>query len=166
MTIRHHFKFVSRSLADTQTLARVIGHRLSPGALLMLNGDLGSGKTSFVQGLAQGLEVPEHYYVTSPTFTLINEYPGKYDLYHIDLYRIDHPDALDDIGFYDIISGYGVVAVEWADKFRSQLPTEFLELKFEIMDENSRHIVITATGLEPNDLLKKLEPILKERKWD
>ena len=80
-------KLTTHSLDETLSLGINIGKMLNAGAIIALTGDLGSGKTSFVQGLAKGLDVSERYYITSPTFTLINEYPGRYRLFHIDLYR-------------------------------------------------------------------------------
>jgi len=77
-----------------------------------LTGDLGSGKTSFVQGLARGLEVPNDYYITSPSYTLINEYPGRHPFFHVDLYRLEDPVDFEDIGLYDILDVNFVVAIE------------------------------------------------------
>ena len=79
----------TKSVADTQRLGQQIGRLINEPTTIALIGDLGSGKTAFVQGLARGLEVPSTYYITSPTFTLVNEYPGRLPLYHIDLYRLE-----------------------------------------------------------------------------
>ena len=96
-------ELTTHSLDETLSLGKNIGKMLKAGVIIALTGDLGSGKTSFVQGLAKGLDVSEKYYITSPTFTLINEYPGRFRLSHIDLYRIEDPLELDELGFYEII---------------------------------------------------------------
>ena len=123
---------------------------------IALTGDLGSGKTAFVQGLAQGLEVPPDYYITSPTFTLVNEYPGRLRLFHIDLYRLDHGDDLEDIGLYDILEGQGVVAIEWAEKLSGDLLPNSLALHFDIIDDDTREITVVAAGQEAVVLIKAL----------
>ena len=95
---------------ETKKLGKIIGSAVSAGTVLALTGDLGSGKTSFVQGLAEGLEVPDDYYITSPSYTLINEYPGRFFLYHVDLYRITDSIDIEDIGLYEIFDDDAVVA--------------------------------------------------------
>ena len=92
------FKITTQTAQETQKLGIKIGQRITHPLVIGLSGDLGSGKTAFVQGLAEGLEVPGEYYITSPTFTLINEYPGRFPLIHIDLYRLDDIRDLEDIG--------------------------------------------------------------------
>ena len=125
-----------------------------------MTGDLGSGKTSFVQGLAKGLDVPDEYYITSPSFTLINEYAGRYTLFHVDLYRIGDPVDIEDIGLYEILHEKGVVAIEWAYKLAKALLTAGLTVHFEISNDESRKIYFTAHGLKCVNLLKKLENFL------
>jgi len=82
---------ISRSAEDTQIIGKIIGENLSNGDVVALIGELGSGKTCITQGIARGIGVPEEYQITSPTFTLINEYPGKTTLYHVDIYRLSGP---------------------------------------------------------------------------
>jgi len=96
----------------------------APGTLFLLTGDLGSGKTRFVQGFARGMGVPENCPVTSPTYTLINEYAGRMPVYHADLYRIDDFTDADDLGLYEIISGNGVTLIEWAERLDPDLPAD------------------------------------------
>jgi len=106
----HH----TRSEAETVSLGRRLAERLEPGAVVLLYGNLGAGKTAFVRGLAQGLGAsPDE--VTSPTFTLIQEYAGPTPLYHVDLYRLTPAEA-DDLGLDELLAGDGVVAIEWADR--------------------------------------------------
>lgn len=150
-------KLTTHSLDETLSLGNNIGQMLNTGTIIALTGDLGSGKTSFVQGLAKGLDVSERYYITSPTFTLINEYPGRYRLFHIDLYRIEDPLELDELGFYEIIDSNSVTAIEWADKLLNEFTSGYLNIKFKILDDQSRRINITAYGQENINLIKKLE---------
>jgi len=150
-------KLTTHSFDETLSLGNNIGQMLNTGTIIALTGDLGSGKTSFVQGLAKGLDVSERYYITSPTFTLINEYPGRYRLFHIDLYRIEDPLELDELGFYEIIDSNSVTAIEWADKLLDEFTSGYLNIKFKILDDQSRRINITAYGQENINLIKKLE---------
>jgi tRNA threonylcarbamoyladenosine biosynthesis protein TsaE len=142
---------------NTKKLAEKIGSLVNKRIVFALTGEFGSGKTSFVQGLAKGLDVPNNYYITSPSFTLINEYPGRYRLFHIDLYRIDKLNDLEDIGLYDILEENSVIAIEWADKLSKAALFDHVFTTFEISDENSRKISITAFGLAEINLLKKLK---------
>jgi tRNA threonylcarbamoyladenosine biosynthesis protein TsaE len=105
---------ITHGEAETMAVARELAERLSPGAVVLLYGDLGAGKTVFVRGLAEGLGVrPED--VSSPSFTLIQEYAGPTPLYHVDLYRLTPADA-EDLGLEELMAGDGVVAIEWADR--------------------------------------------------
>lgn len=129
----------SHNPEETQQLGLEFAAQLSPGSVLSLSGELGSGKTEFVKGLAKGLGVTGP--VTSPTFTLVHEHTaGRIPLYHMDLFRIDGEDDLDEIGFDDYLSRGGVCAIEWADKFRGRLPAEALLLRFEIGKRDERLI--------------------------
>lgn len=156
---------LSRSPDETHDLGREIGLRVRPGTIIALYGDLGSGKTAFVQGLARGLGVPEEYYVTSPTYTLINEYPGRCPLYHIDLYRLDAAADFEDIGLDDALYGDGVSAIEWAERFHAGALLEYLAVHLETAGENRREIRLVAHGLEIVNLVSDLEKVFKEKQW-
>ncbi|MDN5347103.1 MAG: tRNA threonylcarbamoyladenosine biosynthesis protein TsaE [Clostridia bacterium] len=112
--------------AATRALGRALANHLKPGDVLVLKGELGMGKTTLVQGLAAGLGVDGP--VTSPTFTLVQEYQGRYPFYHIDLYRLDEEEELEALGLEEYICGMGIVAIEWGDKFPAVLPPERLEI--------------------------------------
>ena len=101
-------KFHSHAADRTKALGRAIGRRLNNRMTLLLFGKLGSGKTAFAQGLADGLEVPPSFTVTSPTYTLINEYPGRLPFYHVDLYRLPQPVDPDELGLLDLFAEHGV----------------------------------------------------------
>jgi tRNA threonylcarbamoyladenosine biosynthesis protein TsaE len=103
---------------ETIALGRAIGKQLQGGEVIAMEGTLGTGKTHFIKGLALGLDVADADVVTSPTFTLINEYEGRLPLYHADAYRLEKADQLAALGFDEMCSGLGVVIVEWADRVR------------------------------------------------
>jgi tRNA threonylcarbamoyladenosine biosynthesis protein TsaE len=138
------YQITTHSVEETKKLGKKIGECIKAGTVLALIGDLGSGKTSFVQGLARGLEVPDGYYITSPSYTLINEYPGRHPLFHVDLYRLEDPVDFEDIGLYEILDDNYVVAIEWADRIRQELSPDHVIIKFEISGKISRKIYISA----------------------
>jgi tRNA threonylcarbamoyladenosine biosynthesis protein TsaE len=154
------FNQTSCSAEETRTLGRRIGESVTDTTIIGLIGDLGCGKTAFVQGLARGLSVPEEYYITSPTFTLINRYPGRLPLFHVDLYRIEDPLEVEDIGLNEILTGRGVVAIEWADRIFGELPAARIEFYFDILTDESRCIKVVGYGDREVRLLDKLEPRL------
>jgi tRNA threonylcarbamoyladenosine biosynthesis protein TsaE len=141
---------------ETQKLGKIIGTAVTGGTVLALTGDLGSGKTAFVQGLARGLEVPDDYYITSPSYTLINEYPGRHPLFHVDLYRISDPMDMEDIGLYEILHNSGIVAIEWADRIEQKFLPDSINIHFELTGDKSRKICITTYDLKNADLLKNI----------
>jgi tRNA threonylcarbamoyladenosine biosynthesis protein TsaE len=138
--------YISHSPEETISLGAQLGRRLFPGAVIALTGDLGSGKTCLVQGIAMGLAVPEEFYVTSPTYTIINEYPGRLALFHVDVYRLAGPGDLDDIGFDEIMAQDGLTVIEWAEKVADRLPKERLSISLLITGDRSRSIEIRACG--------------------
>ncbi len=134
---------VSQSPEETRSLARQIGESLKGGEIVLLYGDLGVGKTVFVQGLAEGLGVPEDYYVVSPSFSLINEYPGRLRLVHVDLYRLE-PAQVEDLGLEDYLEKGSVVAIEWAERLPSNLiPEEAILVRMQYLKEDQRRLEIT-----------------------
>jgi tRNA threonylcarbamoyladenosine biosynthesis protein TsaE len=131
-----------------------LGRHLSTGAVVALYGELGSGKTCLTQGIAKGLEVPQGFYITSPTFALINEYPGRIPLFHMDFYRMTDMSEFDEIGIDEILSSDGIAVIEWADKFPSALPKERLDLSLTILDDQKRALVLTGYGRQAVALAK------------
>ncbi|MCL6638486.1 MAG: tRNA (adenosine(37)-N6)-threonylcarbamoyltransferase complex ATPase subunit type 1 TsaE [Firmicutes bacterium] len=111
---------------ETARLGEALAPFLEPGDLVCLNGDLGAGKTAFARGVARGLGVKGH--VTSPTFTLINEYQGRLPLYHMDVYRLEDAGEMEDLGYEEYFYGDGVTLIEWAEKVTDVLPEERLEI--------------------------------------
>ena len=156
MTSRQ-FQITTHTSDETQKLGKTIGKWIEHPLVIGLSGDLGSGKTAFVQGLAEGLEVPDEYYITSPTFTLINQYPGRFPLFHIDLYRLDGISDLEDIGLDELLYDQAVIAIEWAEKMSPDLPAEHLAMTFKITDDDYRRISLIAYGHNIDNLIKALE---------
>jgi tRNA threonylcarbamoyladenosine biosynthesis protein TsaE len=153
---------MTHSVDGTRKLGQKIGTLITQPLVIALIGDLGSGKTAFVQGLAKGLEVPDGYYITSPTFTLINEYPGRCPLVHVDLYRLEDINDLEDIGLDEMLHGQAVIAIEWADKLLDGLPAEHLLITVEIIDDDCRTLDLNATGQNETDLIRALEDVWAE----
>jgi tRNA threonylcarbamoyladenosine biosynthesis protein TsaE len=140
----------------TQSLAEQLGQLLQPGDVVALIGELGSGKTVFSQGLARGLGVPKTFYITSPTFAIINEYPGRVPFYHLDLYRVSGPDEMWELGLEEILYGQGAVAIEWAERLDKELPAERLEVHLTFSDETSRSLTFNAFGVNAKQRLDLL----------
>lgn len=152
------FTVASRSPADTWALAARLGALLQAGDVVALYGELGSGKTEFVRGLAAGLEVPSKMPVTSPSFALAHEYLGRLTLVHLDLYRLDRvtPDFFPDLEEY--LFGGQVAAIEWAERLADLLPPEFLEVRLSITGEFEREIALTGHGPRGEQLVRELFP--------
>jgi len=121
---------------DTLKLGQKIGEILRPGDIVCLVGDLGTGKTALTKGIAKALGIEG--YITSPTFAFVNEYYGKFPLYHFDVYRIGEPEDMFEIGFDEYISGEGVSIIEWADLIRDVLPPKciWIEISKESYSDN------------------------------
>jgi len=135
---------VSNGVAETEALGERLGAVLQPGTVLAYTGDLGAGKTAFTRGLARGLGVTER--VTSPTFTIVNEYEGRLPLFHFDMYRLGGEEELFDIGWEDYLARGGVCAVEWSENI-----AEALEdcIRIDIRrGEHDNQRVISITGVE------------------
>ncbi len=143
ISIQGHHIIKADNLDETHAIGIGIGSVLTSKAIITLDGDLGSGKTSFVQGLAKGLSVPENYYITSPTYNIINEYPGRHTLYHMDLYRISNPEELYDIGLDEIIEDEGIIAIEWPDRLPEGWLTPNIEINIEITPGDTRRFTIS-----------------------
>ena len=126
------------SAEDTRSLGRLVAGEISERGVFSLEGPLGAGKTCFVQGLAEGLGI-DPCGVSSPTFTLVHEYPGgRIPLVHFDLYRLDSADQLTSLGYGDYLLDPGICAIEWGDKFPDALPAGVLRLRFSIGTEGRR----------------------------
>jgi tRNA threonylcarbamoyladenosine biosynthesis protein TsaE len=146
----------TRSVSETVSLGKVIGGLLRPGDVVALAGDLGTGKTHFIKGLARGVGIRKTAYISSPSFTLIHEYPGKIPFYHLDLYRLGTVDDAETLGLEEYFYGPGVTAIEWADKIPSLLPQELLWIRLRHTGEKSRSIEIQGQGNRYHEVMEKL----------
>jgi len=146
----------TNSPEQTRQLGQAIGRTLKTGLAIQLCGDLGSGKTCLVQGLARGLAVPAGYDITSPTYTLINEYPGRLPLFHVDLYRLNDRVDAEMIGLWEIFGQQAVVAVEWAERLTEEdWPEEHLKIVFATIDDRRRSLRLIGCGLETDNLISE-----------
>jgi tRNA threonylcarbamoyladenosine biosynthesis protein TsaE len=136
----------TKSVDDTRALAFELAALSRSGDLLLLAGDLGAGKTAFAQGFGRALGIVEP--ITSPTFTLVRTYDeGRFPMIHVDVYRLDHLQELVDLGITELLDGDGVTLIEWGDAVAAALPPDFLELRFEIGDDDDERLVaVRAVG--------------------
>ncbi len=148
-----NYKYTSRCEEDTMELAENIESEKFPGMVICLDGELGSGKTVFVKGFAKALGLKET--ITSPTFSLVKEYPdGEMPLFHMDVYRLD--DSTEDFGLDDYLNQDGVCIIEWPEMIEGQLPEERLDIKFKVIDDNTRVLVFTPYGQQYEDLCEAI----------
>ena len=126
------------SEAATEAAGARLGASLSAGDVVLLYGDLGAGKTAFVRGLARGVGA-DPADVSSPTFTIVQEYAGRLTLYHVDLYRLEEKEV-DDLGLEELVLGDGIVAIEWAERWRGR-PDDVIEVRIEHAGEDTRRIL-------------------------
>lgn len=140
-------KYISNSAADTQKIAAELVNTLTPGSVICMYGDLGAGKTAFVQGMAVALGIDEP--VTSPTFTIVNEYYGKMPLYHFDVYRIGSSDEMFEIGFDEYIDGDGISVIEWAELIEDILPEDRINITIlKNMEKGEDYREIKVEGID------------------
>lgn len=143
------------SAEDTRALGERLGRLLQVGDVVALIGTLGTGKTTFAQGLAVGLEVPTERHVASPTFALVNEHPGRVPFVHADLYRIEHAEELEELGLEEAY-GRAAAALEWLDRFPDLAPADHLEIRFEATGATTRRLAFRGTGPRAVALITRL----------
>jgi len=134
----------TKSASETERFAAEFAKGLKPGTVLLLIGGLGSGKTTFAKGLAKGLKISKEILIHSPSFTLINEYPGKIPLFHVDLYRLDRLREIEELGLEDYFGRAGIMAIEWADHAPKLWPKDALRIEFKILPSQRREIRISV----------------------
>lgn len=147
---------ISGSAAETVALGERLGALLGEGEFIALTGELGSGKTQFARGVADGIGVDRAVPVTSPTYTLMNIYHGRLSLYHFDLYRLAGDQDVADLGFEEYFYGSGVCLVEWAERLGCLLPEERLTVLFSYLDDNSRNISFEPSGERYEEIVKNM----------
>lgn len=153
-----HWDAITTGSEETRVLGRCFGEVAVAGLVVLLNGDLGAGKTCFAQGVAKGLGVSGASPVTSPTYTLLNIHQGRLPLYHFDLYRLSQVDDLADLGYDEFAEGDGVTLVEWADRMNDALSAS-LSVSIEHLDEERRQFRFTALDGFGRNLLDQLAGI-------
>lgn len=142
------YKITTKSEKETIELAQNFESEKFPNMIICLDGELGSGKTVFTKGIANALGIKES--ITSPTFNIIKEYDGELPLYHMDVYRLDG--NTDGYGIEEYFTKGGVVVIEWSDTIKDILPDEYLHIKFKVIDENKRVLILTPHGQKYDDL--------------
>lgn len=147
---------ITKSPEETKNLGKEVGKLAKPGDLLAFYGELGAGKTCFIQGISQELEVKD--YVTSPSFTIVNEYQGKIPIYHFDLFRLNTEEILE-LGYEEYFYGEGLTVIEWAEKIEQLLPKEHLKIDIKFKDLYERTISFISQGDRFDKLLKELSRI-------
>jgi tRNA threonylcarbamoyladenosine biosynthesis protein TsaE len=149
-------KYLSPSVEKTLWLGQQLGMQLTSGDCIALMGDLGGGKTWFTKGVAMGLDIgPE--WVVSPTFTLVNEYRGRYQLFHIDLYRLTNKTEIIALDLESYLSDEGIVVIEWADRWPGELPEETIQVEFRMVDEHTRELRFSGSHLRAKELVGALK---------
>ncbi len=138
--------FALNDLYDTKCLGEWLGANAVAGDIITLAGDLGAGKTTLTQSIGLGLQIPPACYITSPTFSLLHEYPGgRLPLYHMDLYRLSC-DEIIELGLEDYLYGEGLSVVEWPDRLEGILPRDRLQVELELTSETTRTVHLTWHG--------------------
>lgn len=142
------YKITTNDELETIELAQNFESEKFPNMIICLDGELGSGKTVFTKGIANALGITEP--ITSPTFTIIKEYEGELPLYHMDVYKLDG--NTEGVGIEEYFTKGGVVVIEWANTIKDILPVERLDIKFKVVDENKRILVLTPHGKKYEEL--------------
>jgi tRNA threonylcarbamoyladenosine biosynthesis protein TsaE len=155
-------RFVSHSVDETMAFGERIGRLAPPGQVIALVGTLGAGKTHLVRGIALGAKVADAALVSSPTYVLLNIYSadpaiaGSKPVYHLDAYRTAGAEGFAAVGFEELLTQEGIVALEWADRVVELLPTDHLRIEIVTEDDTTRIFTLTASGGESNALLERL----------
>lgn len=146
-------RFFLEDESKTREIGKILGEKVFPGTVICMIGDLGAGKTTFTQSFAESLGVED--YITSPTFTIVNEYEGRMPLYHFDVYRIGCSEEMYDIGYDEYIDSDGVCIIEWANIIDDILPEERLEIELKYKDMG-REITLIPYGEKYEKMVEEL----------
>ena len=150
----NRLEFTTRSPQQTRDFGMRLGKLARAGDIFLLTGSLGTGKTCLTQGIAWGLDIKE--YTLSPSFVILREHYGRLPLYHIDLYRLDHIEEIEDLGLDDYLFGNGVCVVEWAEKGLSMLPAEHLRIQITYLSDTERGFRVEPSGKRYLEMINKL----------
>ncbi|MGH2674690.1 MAG: tRNA (adenosine(37)-N6)-threonylcarbamoyltransferase complex ATPase subunit type 1 TsaE [Actinomycetota bacterium] len=155
---------VTRAPDETRKVAAALAELLVPGDVVSLTGDLGAGKTTFVQGASRGLGVEEQ--VASPTFVLVREYRGDVPVYHLDVYRLERLQEVIDLGFEDLLDPAGVIFVEWGDAIEALLPDQHLRVELRTEEDETRRLSFSGRGVRWAGRWERLEGVLSPWRAD
>jgi tRNA threonylcarbamoyladenosine biosynthesis protein TsaE len=153
----------TKSSHETVELGKRIGRLLEPGDVVALVGELGTGKTHLIKGLAAGAGVKRFSYVSSPSFTLIHEYPGRVPVTHVDLFRLRTEREAEDLGLEEYFQGRSITAIEWADKIPFLLPQDILRIHLSHTGDRTRSIEIIGEGYRYGEIVDNLAKLLKNK---
>ena len=151
------FLYITNSPEETFQFGQKIAKILQPGMVILLSGKLGAGKTCFASGIIQGLGVKD--YVTSPTFSLINQYSGRLSVAHMDLYRLTQPSELFDLGFTEYLDGHWILLVEWPERAEEYLPNTYLKVQISAEGEQ-REFSLVSSGEEYVELIEEMRELV------
>lgn len=154
------FEIPLRTRRDTRRLGQALARVLEVGDLVVLEGDLGAGKTFLVRAIARAMKVPTHVAITSPTFELVHELPGKVPIVHVDLYRLETPDMLIELGLIERIGHDAVVLIEWGERFARDLGDQGLWIYLLFNDNGERFVKLVAHGPRGEQLLRQVVPLI------
>jgi tRNA threonylcarbamoyladenosine biosynthesis protein TsaE len=154
--VSHLWEIVASTAAETEAIGQQLGNLLVPGDLVLLVGDLGAGKTVFVHGVARGLDVTSP--VSSPSYLIIQEYRGKWPVYHCDFYSLNSFHELEDIGWDEYLRQTGVILIEWGDRFSEALLEEYIKVYIDREDDSeARRLRFQAFGERYEAIIRELE---------
>jgi tRNA threonylcarbamoyladenosine biosynthesis protein TsaE len=156
-SLKHRIVIQTERVSETIRIGKSIGGHLLSGDVVALVGELGAGKTQFIKGLAAGAGIGNTAYISSPSFTLIHEYPGKIPFYHVDLFRLEGEKEAEELGLEEYFQGGGITAIEWADKIPSLLPSKNLFIHIAYVGKNSRSLEIIGRGKRYQELVSQIQ---------
>lgn len=156
MPTNRQVHITSHTPQETERIGSLLGEMLTRGDIIALAGELGTGKTTFVRGMAQGMGI-EGKEVASPSFTLVNEYEGPLPLFHLDLYRLEDEQELLGIDYDEYIRGDGVTVIEWADRIPQAVPRESLWIRLRYLGAELREIMFQAQGDRYEKIIEELQ---------
>jgi tRNA threonylcarbamoyladenosine biosynthesis protein TsaE len=153
---------ITENVKETEAFGECLGEILEPGDVVTLSGELGAGKSRLAQGIAYGLGVERSTPITSPTYTILNEYQGRIPLHHFDFYRFQPGEELRDLGFEEQFAGDGVCLVEWPERLAGELASGLLKIALTVTGESRREITITPCGSGYEEKIAPLQEVVKK----
>lgn len=156
---------ITRSPLETEAIGRKLGSLLKKGAFVALFGDLGGGKTCFTRGIVTATAPESSHLVASPTFAIMNEYPGPVPVHHFDFYRLTSGHEISELGFDDYFLGEGICVVEWAERLGDMMPEDRVKVTFEHVGGDCRKITITAGGAHSQALIDELQSLVNREEF-